>query len=72
MPKGPQGQKRPADLIGCAVTVMRIATGDEEEVLAAPSGKVRSGKAGGSARAAKLDSATKSEIARRAAMRRWE
>jgi hypothetical protein len=27
MPKGPQGQKRPADVIGNAVHVMRIATG---------------------------------------------
>jgi hypothetical protein len=26
MPKGPKGQKRPADVIGNAVKVMRIAT----------------------------------------------
>lgn len=31
MPKGPQGQKRPADVIGNAVHVMRIATGEAEE-----------------------------------------
>ena len=31
MPKGPKGQKRPADVIGNAVKVMRIATGEEEE-----------------------------------------
>lgn len=31
MPKGPQGQKRPADVIGAAVKVMRIATGEETE-----------------------------------------
>ena len=31
MPKGPQGQKRPADVIGNAVHVMRIATGQIEE-----------------------------------------
>src|ERR1700694_2575363 len=29
MPKGPQGQKRPADVIGAAVRVARIATGEE-------------------------------------------
>ena len=29
MPKGPKGQKRPADVIGNAVKVMRIATGEE-------------------------------------------
>jgi hypothetical protein len=31
MPKGPQGQKRPADVIGNAVHVMRIATGEIED-----------------------------------------
>ncbi len=31
MPKGPQGQKRPADVVRNIVQVMRIATGDAEE-----------------------------------------
>lgn len=31
MPKGPKGQKRPADVIGNAVKVMRIATAEEED-----------------------------------------
>jgi hypothetical protein len=31
MPTGPKGQKRPADLIGNAVKLMRIATGQVEE-----------------------------------------
>ena len=31
MPRGPKGEKRPADVIGNAVKVMRIATGEEEE-----------------------------------------
>ena len=31
MPKGPKGEKRPADVIGNAVKVMRIATGEEED-----------------------------------------
>ena len=31
MPKGPKGQERPADVIGNAVKVMRIATGQESE-----------------------------------------
>ena len=31
MPKGPKGEKRPADVIGAAVHVMRIATGEIEE-----------------------------------------
>lgn len=33
MPTGPKGQKRPADVIGNAVRVMRIATGEEAEEL---------------------------------------
>ena len=33
MPKGPRGEKRPADVIGNAVKAMRIATGEEEEEL---------------------------------------
>jgi hypothetical protein len=31
MPRGPKGQKRPADVIGNAVRVMLIATGEAEE-----------------------------------------
>ncbi len=34
MPKGPKGEKRPADVIGAAVKVMRIATGEIEEDIA--------------------------------------
>ena len=35
MPTGPKGQRRPADVIGNAVKVMRIATGEEEEDIPA-------------------------------------
>ena len=31
MPTGPKGEKRPADVIGNAVRVMQIATGEREE-----------------------------------------
>jgi hypothetical protein len=31
MPRGPRGEKRPADVIGNAVHVMRIATGEIQE-----------------------------------------
>jgi hypothetical protein len=31
MPRGPKGEKRPADVIGNAVHVMRIATGEVED-----------------------------------------
>ena len=36
MNKGPQGQKRPADVVGCAVTVAKIATGEIDDVIGKP------------------------------------
>lgn len=33
MPKGPKGEKRPADVVAAAVKVMRIATGEESDEL---------------------------------------
>ena len=33
MPRGPKGERRPADVIGNAVHVTRIATGEIEEFL---------------------------------------
>ncbi len=74
MPRGPHGQKRPADVIGNAVKVMRIATGEEEEEYE-DDGKDPAAKAlgakGGKARAAKLTPEQRSEIARKAAAKRW-
>ena len=74
MPKGPQGQKRPADVIGNAVRVMEIATGQREEEFE-DDGKDPAAKAlgakGGKARAAKLTPEQRSEIARGAAAKRW-
>ena len=73
MPTGPQGQKRPADVIGCAVHVMKIATGELEESPEATRqpAKAAGGKAGGKARAAKLSPKRRQEIARKAATTRW-
>jgi hypothetical protein len=77
MPKGPQGQKRPADVIGNAVHVMRIATGEETETTppqknqaAVELGRL-GGKKGGAARAKALSPADKSRIAKAAAKKRW-
>jgi len=39
MPRGPKGQKRPADVIGNAIRVAKIATGEEAEDLPADDGK---------------------------------
>jgi hypothetical protein len=36
MPRGPKGEKRPADVIGNAVHIMRIATGEIEDIKADP------------------------------------
>jgi hypothetical protein len=33
MPKGPKGERRPADVVSNAVHVMRIATGQESETI---------------------------------------
>ncbi|MCY4430815.1 MAG: hypothetical protein OXC11_10560 [Rhodospirillales bacterium] len=74
MPRGPQGQKRPADVIGNAVRVMQIATGEAEEEYE-DDGKDPAAKAlgatGGKARAEKLSAKQRSEIARKAAAKRW-
>jgi hypothetical protein len=71
MPKGPKGQKRPADVNSCAVTVAKIATGEMKETPE-KSGRVRSGKAGAEARKKSLTSEERSEIARKAAKERWK
>jgi hypothetical protein len=39
MPRGPKGEKRPADVIGAAVMVGRIATGEIEEPAVTEDGK---------------------------------
>jgi hypothetical protein len=69
MPKGPRGETRPADVIGAAVMVARIATGEAEDTKR--SGRVRSGVAGASARAKSLSAEKRSEIAKKAAKARW-
>ncbi len=74
MPKGPKGEKRPADVIGNAVKVMRIAVGEESDV-APEDGKNKAaqalGKLGGAARAKTVSAARRSEIAKKAAAKRW-
>ena len=70
MPKGPQGQKRPADVIGNAIRVAKIATGEESESLS--SSKVEGRTKGGKSRAESLSAERRSEIARQAARERWK
>ena len=75
MPMGPKGQKRPADVIGNAVKIMRIATGEEVETLPADDGKDPAakalGKKGGAARAKSMSPERRAEIAKKAAAKRW-
>ena len=71
MPRGPNGQKRPADVIGAAVKVMKIATGEIEEKLGKVPGRRKSGKAGGKARAESLTKEERRAIAKKAAAARW-
>jgi hypothetical protein len=72
MPKGPRGEKRPADAIGRAVMVAKIATGeveDEREELTSAAAQL--GRKGGKARAEKMSPERRAEIARKAAAKRW-
>jgi hypothetical protein len=74
MPRGPRGEKRPADVIGAAVKVMRIATGEEPDDRENPSPAspaAQLGKLGGAARAKKLIAEERAEIAKKAARTRW-
>jgi hypothetical protein len=74
MPRGPRAEKRPADVIGGAVKVMRIATGEEpddrEDAPALTPGQ-QLGKLGGAARARNLTPEQRAEIAKKAAAKRW-
>ncbi len=73
MPKGPRGEHRPPDLIGAAVKVARIATGEEQdEREATASAAAQLGKLGGAARARNLTAEQRAEIARKAAAGRWK
>ena len=75
MPKGPKGEKRPADVIGNAVKVAKIATGEIEDEID-ENGKNKAaqalGRKGGQARASKLSKKRRREIAEKAALARWK
>ena len=69
MPKGPQGQKRPADAVARAIMVGRIATGEVEDDGYADYPKL--GSVGGHARATALSAAKRQQIAKAGAEARW-
>ena len=74
MSAGPKGQKRPADVIGNAILVARIATGEIEEGAPVDDGKDPAAKApgakGGAARAKSMTPERRAEIAKAAAAMR--
>ncbi|MGH7076120.1 MAG: hypothetical protein ACREFD_18265 [Stellaceae bacterium] len=74
MPTGPKGEKRPADVVGNAVHVMKVLTGEAHD---APTddGKDKAaqelGRKGGAARAKSMTPEQRAEAARKAAAKRW-
>lgn len=75
MPRGPKGEKRPADVIANAVRVMELATGQRDEEYDGDDGKDKAaqelGRKGGKARAEAMTPERRAEIARKAAAKRW-
>lgn len=75
MPRGPKGEKRPADVNARAVMIGRIATGEVEDKVT-DDGKnaaaVTLGRMGGKARAAGMSARKRKEIAKKAAEKRWK
>ena len=74
MPRGPKGEKRSADVIGAAVMIGKIATGEIDD-LTTDDGKnaaaVALGRMGGKARAEGMSAKRRKQIARKAAVKRW-
>jgi hypothetical protein len=74
MPRGPKGEKRPADVVGNAVMIAKIAAGEIED-MTTEDGKnaaaVALGRMGGKARAVGMTAKKRSEIAKKAAKSRW-
>jgi hypothetical protein len=74
MPRGPKGEKRPADVNKNAVLIAKIATGEAADVTT-DDGKnaaaVALGRMGGKARAEGLSARKRKEIAKKAAKARW-
>jgi hypothetical protein len=75
MPKGPNGEKRPADAVGLAVLIGRIATGEVDDATP-DDGKDKAaqamGRKGGAARASSMTPERRVEIAKSAALSRWK
>jgi hypothetical protein len=75
MPRGPKGERRPADVNARAVMIGKIATGEIADVTT-DEGKnaaaVALGRMGGKARATAISARRRKQIARQAAEKRWK
>lgn len=71
MPKGPNGERRPADGIGCAISVAKFATGEESDDGYMSASRHKNGLAGAKARVKNTTKKERSEIANKAAAARW-
>jgi len=71
MPKGPQDQKRPGYMVGAAVMVAKIVTGEIAEGQSVKSAAAELGSKGGKARAKSLSKKKRKEIAKKGAAKRW-
>jgi RNase adaptor protein for sRNA GlmZ degradation len=77
MPRGPKGERRPADVNARAVMIAKIATGQIEDIVPSPENEgkdpaaVALGRRGGKARAEKMSKKQRATIAKKAARARW-
>ena len=71
VPEGSRGEKRPADAIGRAVMVAKIATGEVEDKRELSSAAAELGRKGGKVRAENMTPERRKEIAKKAAAKRW-
>jgi hypothetical protein len=73
MPKGPRGEKRPADAIGLAVMIGKIATGEINDAAdTTKTAAAKLGSLGGKKRAENMTPERRTEIAKIAADKRWK
>jgi hypothetical protein len=71
MPKGPNGERRPANSVACAIAVAKIATGETQDDGYRIPGRKKSGLSGAKARTESLTPERRSQIAKKAASTRW-
>jgi hypothetical protein len=71
MPKGPKGERRPADTVKAAVMVARIATGEIEDNPSKSPNRAKGGKIGGKRRSEALSPEERVNVAKKAAAARW-